>query len=288
MTLSTKKILFSSDLHYNDSSQKGSELIGTEILEDASFEVEETVKLRRFTLLHVLKGQGSFEMAMESYTIQTNHIYFGYPGQILSNVSLKGLHGFLLYADKELILRANPEVLTYELFHLYDQKHEISATGAPNEKIVNLSKELFLEANSHFHRRQEMLLGLINLHILHTDRLFQQRKLVADTHLHPKVKAFLTLMNFSDNPNVPVTHYAEELHISPNYLNELIKNSMGRSVKVLIKERVIEKACVLLIHTSMEVKEIAYALGYSYPQYFDNDFKKMTGNTPLQYRGSNR
>ena len=95
-------------------------------------------------------------------------------------------------------------------------------------------------------------------------------------------------MNFRDNPNTPVAEYADELNISPNHLNAIVKKGIGKSVKALLKEKVIRKACVLLIHTDLEVKEIAYDLGYSYPQYFDADFKKVMGKTPLQYRAVNR
>ncbi|UII24291.1 helix-turn-helix domain-containing protein [Fulvivirga ligni] len=78
--------------------------------------------------------------------------------------------------------------------------------------------------------------------------------------------------------------YADILSIHVNYLNRTVKEITGKSTTQLISERLIAEAITLLRHTDWSVANIAYALGYEYPNYFSNFFKKMTGSTPKQFR----
>ena len=77
--------------------------------------------------------------------------------------------------------------------------------------------------------------------------------------------------------------YARGLSIHVNYLNKSVKEITGKSTTTLISERIIAEAISLLKHTDWSVSEIAYALGFEYPNYFSNFFKKATGNTPKFY-----
>jgi AraC-like DNA-binding protein len=54
-----------------------------------------------------------------------------------------------------------------------------------------------------------------------------------------------------------------------------------------IHARLIEKAKSLLLATNLSVSEIAYSLGFGYPQYFNRLFKHKTGQTPLESRLAN-
>ena len=78
--------------------------------------------------------------------------------------------------------------------------------------------------------------------------------------------------------------YANRLAIHVNYLNRAIKEVTGKSTTALIAERITVEATALLQHTDWSVADIAYALGFEYPNYFSNFFKKMTGNIPKFYR----
>jgi AraC-like DNA-binding protein len=78
--------------------------------------------------------------------------------------------------------------------------------------------------------------------------------------------------------------YASQLFIHANYLNRAVKEITGKSTTTLIAERIIAEAITLLRHTDWSVADIAYALGFEYPNYFSNFFKKATGNVPKFYR----
>ncbi|KFF10567.1 helix-turn-helix domain-containing protein [Chryseobacterium soli] len=78
--------------------------------------------------------------------------------------------------------------------------------------------------------------------------------------------------------------YAQHLNVHTNYLNRMVKEVTGKSTTTHITERVITEAKALLQHTDWSISEIAYALGFEYPSYFNNFFKKNTGTNPKSFR----
>jgi AraC-like DNA-binding protein len=79
-------------------------------------------------------------------------------------------------------------------------------------------------------------------------------------------------------------HYAKHLNVHINYLNRAVKEVTGKSTTTHITERIITEAKALLQHTDWSISEIAYALGFDYPTYFNNFFKKATGTNPTTFR----
>lgn len=78
-----------------------------------------------------------------------------------------------------------------------------------------------------------------------------------------------------------------ELNMSANYLSDLLKIETGKSAKDHIHEYVIKEAKNLLLMSNDNVSEIAYQLGFKYPQHFSKLFKNKTGMSPSEYRGLN-
>ncbi|OQP49024.1 transcriptional regulator [Niastella yeongjuensis] len=78
--------------------------------------------------------------------------------------------------------------------------------------------------------------------------------------------------------------YAKALNVHVNHLNRSVKEVTGKPTTVHIAERIVTEAKALLQHTDWTVAEIAYALGFIYPTYFNNFFKRMTGMAPSTLR----
>jgi AraC-like DNA-binding protein len=90
------------------------------------------------------------------------------------------------------------------------------------------------------------------------------------------------------NEGMPSVKYlATKMNVSPGYLSDVLKKETGLSAQDHIHYFVIEQAKNILIQTNQSVSEIAYALGFEYPQYFSRLFKQKTGKTPLEYRSDN-
>jgi len=78
--------------------------------------------------------------------------------------------------------------------------------------------------------------------------------------------------------------YASQLNVHVNYLNRSVKETTGKSTSTHIAARIIAEAKALLQYSDWSVAEIAYALGFEYPAYFNNYFKRLTGSTPSTFR----
>lgn len=78
--------------------------------------------------------------------------------------------------------------------------------------------------------------------------------------------------------------YAHSLNVHVNYLNRAVKEVTGKPTTVHIAERITSEAKALLQHTDWNISDIAYALGFEYPSYFNNYFKRMTGTNPKTLR----
>ena len=78
--------------------------------------------------------------------------------------------------------------------------------------------------------------------------------------------------------------FADRLAVHVNHLNRAVKDVTGKPTSTHIASRITDEAKALLLHTTWSVAEIAYSLGFAYPTYFNNFFKKQTGITPLACR----
>jgi len=78
--------------------------------------------------------------------------------------------------------------------------------------------------------------------------------------------------------------FAQNLAIHVNHLNRSVKEITGRSTSSHIAERVIGESKALLQHTDWSIADIAYSLGFEYPSYFNNYFKRLTGTIPKTIR----
>ncbi|MFT3995366.1 MAG: helix-turn-helix transcriptional regulator [Dysgonomonas sp.] len=86
---------------------------------------------------------------------------------------------------------------------------------------------------------------------------------------------------------ITASDIASELSMSTSYLSDLLRNLTGMNTQQHIHTYLIERAKGLLMTTELSVSEIAYSLGFEYPQYFNRLFKTKTGQTPVEFRNMN-
>ncbi|HEU4471368.1 MAG TPA: helix-turn-helix domain-containing protein [Flavisolibacter sp.] len=111
----------------------------------------------------------------------------------------------------------------------------------------------------------------------------------ADVLLVSRLKVLIESSLTADDPPFhphAATLYAEALHVHPNYLNAVVKRTIGKTLKALIQDQVIYQAKALLSASSLSNKEISYRLHFEEPTHFNALFKKLTQLTPGQYRAS--
>lgn len=91
--------------------------------------------------------------------------------------------------------------------------------------------------------------------------------------------------NRAEREGLPsVKYFAERCFLSPNYFGDLVKKETRRSPQEFIQGKIIDLAKDFLAGTDKSVTEIAYCLGFQYPQHFNRYFKRGVGMTPMEYR----
>jgi AraC-like DNA-binding protein len=89
------------------------------------------------------------------------------------------------------------------------------------------------------------------------------------------------------NKGLPTVRYcAEKLNLSPNYFSDLLKSETGKNTQEHIHYHLLEKAKTLLLSSDKNISEIAFELGFEYPQNFSKLFKQKVGITPGEFRNN--
>lgn len=186
---------------------------------------------------------------------------------ILPSASIPQEFPFFGYTGKPLFRLAPDEIDRVEQFVL-KMNEELKLSRPGKEKAIRLYLYLLLlEAKRSYERQQ--------LHV--KDNSAENAWLVS--HFQKLVSRHFLLKR-------KVTDYAALLAISANHLNRTVKEITGKTASGSISEMLVQEAKAVLKYTDASVSEIAYQLNFSEPAAFNRFFKKMTGETPLEYRKS--
>jgi len=179
-------------------------------------------------------------------------------------------YGFFSYATNEALHLSEEEEKTIETLVQNIQKEISSRIDNFSQDVIVSNIELLLSYCNRFYNRQ-----------------FITRKM-ASNDLLINFESILEhhFANNSDLTLPTVEKLAGELSVSSAYLSDILRNITGRNTQQHIHEKLIEKAKEILTTTGLTVSEIAYQLGFEYPQSFSKLFKNKTGLTPLEFRAS--
>ncbi len=151
--------------------------------------------------------------------------------------------------------------IQYELSHAID-KH--------SKTLIVSNIELFLNYCVRFYDRQ-----FITRDNVHKDVLVRFEELLDDYFQSYKPK----------NLGLPSVGYcAGQLNLSANYFGDLVKKETGKSAQEYIQEKIIGLAKEKVFDVSKSISEIAYEMGFKYPQHFTRLFKQRVGQSPNEYR----
>jgi len=81
-----------------------------------------------------------------------------------------------------------------------------------------------------------------------------------------------------------IEQLADKLSVSQRYLSDTLKKETGKATTVHLQLYLIEEAKHILLKPNKSIAEVAYELGFEYPQYFSRLFKKKEGLSPSEYR----
>jgi len=159
--------------------------------------------------------------------------------------------------------------------------------------IKSVFEKMLEEQDSVYHYKDELIRNYINLIIHEAHKMQPLENYFTANNAPSRISGlFMELLERQfpiDNPHQPLSiknpnDFAERLNIHVNHLNRSVKEITGKTTKDLITERIIIEAKELLHYTDWSIADIAYSLGFEYPTYFNNFFKRVTGNTPNAWR----
>jgi AraC-like DNA-binding protein len=141
---------------------------------------------------------------------------------------------------------------------------------------------------------KKLIASNIELFLNYCERFYDRQFITRDNANKGILEKFEEQLNgyfSSDKPQkfgLPsVAYFADELHLSANYFGDLIKKETGRTAKEYIQDKTIDVAKTKTFDANKTVNEIAYELGFKYPQHFTRMFKQRVGVTPNEYKNLN-
>ncbi len=240
-------------------------------------------------------GKSIIHYADRSYEENDTILFFGNPHVPYSweTISRTYVGYTCLFSEDFMKLSERSEsILQSPLFKIGGTP--ILKIGPEKREVLNdIFRKMIEEQQSDYHFKDDLIRNYIHL-IIHEALKLQPSK---DFDLKKNAASRLTSVflellerqfpvESADNPLQLRTpqDYANFLYVHVNYLNKAVKEVTGKSTSAHISERIVSEARALLQHTDWNVSEIAFALGFEYPTYFNNFFKKLSGTTPSSVR----
>ena len=174
----------------------------------------------------------------------------------------------------------------------YEVNEALHLSERERELVIDCMQKIRHELEHAIDRHSKRLIT-INIEVLLDYCLrFYERQFITRSHVNRDiVSRFEHLLDdyFADGraqqEGLPtVKSCAEALFLSPNYFGDLIKKETGKTAQEYIQLKLIDAAKDRLLDPSRTVGQVAYELGFQYPQHFTRLFKKVTGQTPNDYR----
>lgn len=241
---------------------------------------------------------GDLRYGLHNYDYEEGTLIFLAPGQVI------GQNGDEFYQPQGIALVFHPDLIAgtslgknigdYHFFsyavnealHLSEQERKII-----QDCFAKIEYELQHAIDKH---SKQLIVSNIELFLNYCTRFYDRQFITRENVNKGVLERFEQLLDSyfsSDKPQnigLPsVSWCADELHLSTNYFGDLIKKETGVSAQEYIQSKVINVAKERIFDNSKSISEIAYDLGFKYPQHFTRLFKQKTGVTPNEYRSLN-
>jgi len=184
--------------------------------------------------------------------------------------SIINKYGFFSYGVNEALHLSEQEESTVETLVKNIKREYKSTVDLYSQDVMVSNIDLLLNYCNRFYNRQ-----------------FITRKMASNDLLVNFETILHNYFKLDSSINLPtVKGISKKLNVSPSYLSDMLRTVTGQNTQQHIHAKIIEKAKEYLTTTSLSVSEIAYQLGFEYPQSFNKLFKKKTDLSPLEFRKS--
>ncbi len=243
---------------------------------------------------------GSFQYGRNAYDFQEGTLVFTAPGQVMEfDEKLEqstSTEGWTVLFHPDLIRKSSlgSTIEEYSFFD-YESNEALHLSDDERTALTDLVNKIYMEYSQNIDKHsQELIVANIEMLLKYSKRYYD-RQFFTRTNLNKDILSdFNRLVKQYYNSEQPFTNgvltvkeCANMLSMSVNYLGDLIKTETGRNAKDHIQDYVVERAKNMLLGSNEAVSNIAYSLGFEYPQGFNKLFKARVGLSPSDYRNLN-
>lgn len=244
-----------------------------------------------YHLILFTKGSGTHTIDFVKFPVKPFQIYFMTPGQVHSWDFKGTVDGYIIHfaADMFRSFLLHPDYL--DQFSFFNEISEQCVCQLPahlHKQVVQLLDAILDEANKKALLNTDMIrLRLLELFISVERNCTGNSKSHQPNHKSTLLRSFQQLIGqYYRTMRLP-KEYAELLYITPNHLNALCREMLGKTAGDVIRDRVLLEAKRLLTNAGMSVLEVAYDLNFRDNSYFTRFFKNYEGVTPEEFRKKN-
>ncbi len=242
---------------------------------------------------------GDLKYGRHTYDYQEGTLVFISPGQIIDVENKVDYyqpigHGLVFHPDLIRGTSLAKSLSTYNFFS-YHTNEALHLSSKERQLVLDLFAKVQEELRQSIDKHSKKLIASnVELLLNYCERFYDRQFITRDVVNKGILDRFEELLNnyfHSEKPNkigLPsVTYCAEQFHLSVNYFGDLIKKETGKSAQEYIQNKIIEMAKDKIYGTGKTISEIAYELGFKYPQHLTRLFKQRVGQTPNEYRSLN-
>ena len=241
-----------------------------------------------FEVLYLQKGSGYHVIDGNKYEIKPPCVFFMSPGQAHKLELSQDIEGyiFIFTADFYLLNRSNQNSLI-EFPFFYTIHQDNPPLLLHNEKDISFLETLFRQSIAEIDQSGDHILDMLRS-ILDLILITCAARYLVNENLLNKgkgqilVKKFFHLIEENNQKNLLLSEYAGIIGVTANHLTQTVKVLTGKTSLQIIKAKQLLEIKRLLVHTSLNVSEIASQLNFEDQSYFSKFFKRETGLTPLQ------
>lgn len=247
-----------------------------------------------FYKICVITGHNIIQYADKGFDVNGTTLFFGNPLIPYSWENITNQLGYTcLFSENFMKAQDRSESLQESPLFKIGGTPIFSLNNQQREFIEQLFQRMLSEQNTGYQYRDDLIRNYIHLIIHESLKMKPAETLTKHQDASSRIAIqFLEILERQfpiENTDQPLRlktaqGFADELSVHVNHLNRAVKQVTGKSTTTHISERVITEAKALLHHTDWTVAQIAYSLGFDYPTYFNNFFKKMTGSSPTSFR----
>lgn len=239
----------------------------------------------------ILITDGDEEVAVNGHTriVHAGDIICSRPGEVWSWQPDPKLEGLVLIFEEPFLLSFFNDPHFLDRF-AYLQADRTSPFLRPDAVLLERLRHLFslmkAEIDDCRNKDQHILRAMLyeTLMLLNRAESTDTGQPMNDSSINRYVDGFVRAVDTDYSERHDVEYYADKLCITPNYLNKVVRQSLGTTAKLYIHRKLLEEAERLLVYTTLTVSEIAQQLHFDSSSYFIRFFRKQTGMTPRQYR----